>query len=232
MLHNTNKETISDTLRYHHFPKTKHVCLVENNSFIDKNSVMSDKNAGAFLFNKLVIEEKVDGAHTAVYFNSSRGMCTHIRNSVTNTRNCHIYKHFHQFISPLEEKLFNVLEYRYILYGEWCKYKFGVLYNKLPGPFLGFDIFDRDHKGFLSYERRNRILGKLGIPVVPEITIGSYCKTNLISMLRKSRFGDMDAEGIYLRWENGFSVLNRGKIINPKYLGTRDSKNHGVLNIM
>ena len=210
------------------FPKTKHALILavlfKEGGVVPRGGVMPTKIAKNFLRRKLVIEEKLDGLHTGISFDSDGNLLVHSRESFVSPKYRLNFESFGEFFEPLKDKLFEVLNDRYILYGEWCRPRYRVAYDGLPGPFIGFDVFDLVHKHFLSTHRRNHILLDLGIPQVPKITEGSYCELSITNMLSKSRFSNDDAEGLYLRWENGFSLIQRAQILNPKYVHLENDK--------
>jgi hypothetical protein len=111
--------------------------------------------AGRFL----VVEEKMDGANSALSFDSagrlqlqSRG---HYLNGGVRERQFHLLKTWaHRYTFELWE----VLQDRYVMYGEWLYAKHTVFYTDLPHYFMEFDILDKTNLTFLSTARRRELL--------------------------------------------------------------------------
>ena len=118
----------------------------------------------------LVIEEKMDGANSAISFTAtsqillqSRGhfLSGGPREAQFNLFKTWAYTHMAQ--------LFDVLTDRYIMYGEWLYAKHTIFYTDLPHYFLEFDIYDKQQEEFLSTERRQRLL--LDTPCVISVKV-------------------------------------------------------------
>jgi len=124
----------------------------------------------------LVIEEKMDGANCALRFDEngqlflqSRG---HFLTGGPRERQFHLFK---QWSYRYMQELYEVLEDRYILFGEWLYAKHTVFYTELPHYFLEFDIYDTARSIFLSTEQRRKLLRSLPFIVsVKVLTEGIY----------------------------------------------------------
>ncbi len=128
--------------------------------------------------------------------------------------------------------------------GEWCVAKHSIKYNKLPGYFIAFDLYDRREQKFFSRDRFHEILQGTGIPCAPVIASRSFgpypnavlqnIQTNkakkdnaFTSDVRtlldtKSRFttNDVLVEGVVLRIEDEDSkwLEHRVKIVRPDFV--------------
>lgn len=107
----------------------------------------------------LVVEEKMDGANSAVGFTTdgrlllqSRG---HYLTGGPHEQQFHIFKAWGNHYSG---ELWDVLGDRYVMYGEWLYAKHTVFYTDLPHYFLEFDVYDTTTGVFLSTERRRELL--------------------------------------------------------------------------
>ena len=151
------------------YPRTYHL----DGSGIQRDdedfSVISVANlAGRYV----VVEEKMDGANSAMSFDSdghlllqSRG---HYLTGGPREKQFYLFKAWtYSYVSQLWE----VLKDRYILYGEWLYAKHTVFYTDLPHYFLEFDIYDKDRDVFLSTERRKAFLAALPFVVSVEVLI-------------------------------------------------------------
>ena len=138
----------------------------------------------------LVVEEKIDGANTAISFSEDGELLLQSRGHyLTGGYRERHYNLMKQWANIHQDAFFEVLGTRYIMYGEWMYAKHTVYYDKLPHYFLEFDIFDRDEQIFLSTERRHEMLKDLPVVSVPVLKTGTFLnKEDLISLLGKSNY--------------------------------------------
>jgi len=196
----------------------------------------------------LVVEEKVDGANAGISFSKegdlllqSRG---HFLRGGPREKQWDLFK---QWSSHFETELFDILEDRYIMYGEWLYAKHTVWYNTLPHYFLEFDIYDKDKGIFLSTKRRNEVLKDSPVHSVPVLYEGEIKSTEQLKgliapSLYKSRdwLGELRkyasqqghdtqrieketyisdyAEGIYIKDEVGDETIGRFKYVRHDFL--------------
>lgn len=138
----------------------------------------------------IVVEEKVDGANSAVSFSpegelllQSRG---HFLTGGYRERHFNLMK---QWANVHRDAFYAVLGSRYIMYGEWLYAKHTVYYDALPHYFMEFDIFDRETGSFLDTRRRHEMLESLPVISVPVLAQGTFSnKDSLIALLGKSNF--------------------------------------------
>ena len=107
----------------------------------------------------LVVEEKCDGANSAISFSKegelflqSRG---HYLSGGYRERHFNLMK---QWANVHRDAFYQVLGGRYILYGEWMYAKHTVFYDSLPHYFMEFDIFDKEEEKFFSTRKRREFL--------------------------------------------------------------------------
>jgi hypothetical protein len=116
----------------------------------------------ALLGQFLVVEEKVDGANSAISFCGdgrlqlqSRG---HYLTGGEREQQFHLFKTWaHRYTLPLWEALSD----RYVLYGEWLYARHTIFYTDLPHYFLEFAILDRQSETFLDTRGRQQFLRQL-----------------------------------------------------------------------
>ena len=111
--------------------------------------------AGRFL----VVEEKMDGANSAVSFAPDGQLLLQSRGHYLTGGERE--KHFHllkAWANRYATELWDVLGERYVMYGEWLYAKHSVFYTDLPHYFLEFDVYDKTQDLFLSTERRQQLL--------------------------------------------------------------------------
>ena len=198
----------------------------------------------------VVVEEKVDGANTAVSFDRDGALLLQSRGHyLTGGYRERHYNLMKQWANIHQDAFFEVLGTRYIMYGEWMYAKHTVYYDKLPHYFLEFDIFDRDEQIFLSTERRHEMLKDLPVVSVPVLETGTFLnKEDLISLLGKSNYisenktqtlratserlgldverqvRETDAsdtmEGLYIKIEENGQVIDRLKYVRASFTQT------------
>lgn len=139
----------------------------------------------------IVIEEKIDGANSAVSFDDecnlllqSRG---HYLRGGYNERHYNLLK---QWANLNIDLLYSALGDRYIMYGEWMYAKHTVFYDALPDYFMEFDIYDREKKVFLDTDSRRKITEPMGIiSSVPVLARGVFkTKESILSYLGDSNY--------------------------------------------
>jgi RNA ligase-like protein len=204
----------------------------------------------------VVVEEKVDGANAGISAGGgtlrlqSRG---HFLTGGARERHFDLFKrwagaHRAAFVERLGE--------RYVCYGEWLYAKHTVFYDRLPGYFLEFDVLDRETGRFLSTEARRALLAGLplvSVPVlwqgiaarpsdIPDMVTRSLYKSErwregLVEAIRAEGLdperlrGETDpadeAEGLYVKVEEGGCVVARYKYIRASFLtAVIDSGSH------
>ena len=201
----------------------------------------------------LVVEEKIDGANTAISFSEDGELLLQSRGHyLTGGYRERHYNLMKQWANIHQDSFFAVLGTRYIMYGEWMYAKHTVYYDILPHYFLEFDIFDREEQIFLSTERRHEMLKDLPVVSVPVLKEGAFQnKEDLISLLGKSNFisenktetlratsaklgldverqvRETDAsdtmEGLYIKIEENGQVVDRLKYVRASFTQTVDN---------
>lgn len=204
---------------YFKFPSTPHLSVLENVTVRD-DKVLSTEDRGLFLKNILSVEEKIDGANLGISFDEAGGLILQNRGSILTKPYSGQWKKLDQWLQHREETFFDHLHAQYILFGEWCFARHSVGYNNLPDYFLGFDIFDKQDRQFLSIKKRNERFKEMDISAVPLIDQGIFSFQQLIELMGKSFFIDGPAEGIYLRHDEGEWLKDRAKLVRPEFIQT------------
>ena len=138
----------------------------------------------------IVIEEKIDGANSAVSFDGDGKLLLQSRGHYLDGgyRERH-YNLFKQWGNNHCDELFDVLGSRYIMYGEWLYAKHKVYYNALPHYFLEFDIFDKECGVYLDTGRRMEILDGSTVKSVPVLFDGVLTsREQLLAMIKRSNY--------------------------------------------
>ena len=198
----------------------------------------------------VVLEEKIDGANTAVSFTDdgelrlqSRG---HFLTGGYRERHYNLLK---QWGAIHKDRLHDVLGERYIMYGEWMYAKHTIYYDLLPHYFMEFDVLDRETGKFLDTPSRHELLKNLPVCSVPVLASGSFKNMDeILSFLGDSLFisknhienlredagrlsldadrvcRETDAsrtmEGIYIKVEENGEVVDRMKYVRASFLQT------------
>lgn len=152
------------------FPRTPHL----EGSRLQKGDDASDQVALRSLAGRhSVLEEKVDGANSAVSFSDAAALLLQSRGHyLVGGGSERQFNAFKPWAAAHEDALLRVLEDRYVMYGEWCYAKHSIFYDCLPHYFNEFDIYDRQTGKFLSTGRRRALLTGLPIVQVPVLYEG------------------------------------------------------------
>lgn len=200
--------------------------------------------AGRFL----VVEEKMDGANSAISFDAdgrlwmqSRG---HFLTGGAREKHFDALKPWaHANADALRERL----GARYVMYGEWLFAKHTVYYDALPHHFLEFDVLDTEEQVFLSTARRRELLAGTPVSSVPVLAERSFRRLDeLVALVGPStmktpswrthleetaRSKELDVErvlretdpsdemeGLYLKVEENGQVVARYKWVRKSFL--------------
>lgn len=227
------------------YPRTQHL---EGSRLQPGDEDLSQIRFSEIVGRHLVVEEKCDGANSAISFSEegklllqSRG---HYLTGGYRERHFNLMK---QWANAHKEIFYQVLGSRYIMYGEWVYAKHTVFYNLLPHYFLEFDIFDRNSGIFLDTPSRRQLTKQMPIVSVPVLAEGvfteqrklldllgpsSYISGDHIRCLRKiSEELGLDAdrqcretdssgmmEGLYIKIEENGQVMERLKYVRTSFL--------------
>lgn len=201
----------------------------------------------------IVVEEKIDGANSAVSFDRDGTLLLQSRGHyLTGGWRERHYNLFKQWASAHRDGLYAVLGARYIMYGEWMYAKHTVYYDALPHYFLEFDVLDREAGRFLDTPSRHDLLKPLPVVSVPVLGQGEFRdRGTLLALLGPSRYitqahiehlredsrrlgldeerqcRETDAsntmEGLYLKVEEGGQVVERLKYVRASFTQTVDA---------
>lgn len=208
----------------------------------------------------IVVEEKVDGANAAISFDKSGQIRLQSRGHylIGGAREKH-FNLFKQWANTHASLFWEVLENRYILFGEWLYAKHTVFYDALPHYFLEYDVFDLQQQVFLSTASRQKLLSGLPLVSVPILFTGeiqSY--KQLLGFLGKSHYQTPDylerfcqicrekgldierslqqtdqsfvMEGLYIKVESDDLTIDRYKYVRSSFLTTIQQSDSHWLN--
>ena len=179
------------------YPRTQHI---EGSRLGVGDEDLSQIRFEEILGRPIVIEEKVDGANTAISFSGEGQLLLQSRGHyLTGGHREKHYSLFKTWASTYTDPFWEVLRDRYIMYGEWLYAKHTVYYDLLPHYFLEFDIFDRKEEVFLSTERRRELIRDLPVHSVPVLAKGVFHHPKeVLKYLTRSNYIS-DAHGENLR---------------------------------
>ena len=133
------------------YPRTPHL---EGSRLQLGDEDLSQVRFAAIKGRHLVLEEKVDGANSAISFDNEGNLLLQSRGHyLTGGARERHYDLMKQWANVHRDLFWNVLSSRYIMYGEWMYAKHSIYYDALPHYFLELDILDREtglylHVGF------------------------------------------------------------------------------------
>jgi hypothetical protein len=117
----------------------------------DPEAVQFSALAGKFLY----MEEKVDGTGVVIFFDNELTPRIWHRGSPATSKE---FNKLHDWVNVHQDNLFDLLEDRYLLFGEWMLRKHHIYYDRLPSYFLESDIYDQKTGTFLSTMAREDLL--------------------------------------------------------------------------
>ncbi|MBO4286543.1 MAG: RNA ligase family protein [Kiritimatiellae bacterium] len=133
---------------------------------------------------RLVVEEKCDGANSAVSFDTDGTLLLQSRGHyLTGGPRERHYDLLKKWASVHKARFHEILGSRYILYGEWMYAKHSIYYDALPHYFLEFDVFDRERGVFLDTPTRRTLLAPLPVVPAPVIARRSFATLDELKSL-------------------------------------------------
>lgn len=203
---------------------------------------------GAIRGRHLVVEEKCDGANSAISFDGYGELLLQSRGHyLTGGYRERHYDLLKQWANVHREVFHEVLGSRYVMYGEWMYAKHSVYYDALPHYFLEFDILDRESGCFLDTPSRRRLTERMPVVSVPVLKEGEFSdQQELLDLIGPSLYirpGHMERlraycgkegldadrqcretegsglmEGLYLKVEENGCVTERLKYVRASFM--------------
>ena len=236
---------MSDDYSIIKYPRTPHI---EGSRLQPGDEDLSQVPFSQIAGRHIVIEEKIDGANTAVSFTPQGELRLQSRGHfLTGGYREKHYNLFKQWATVQRDLLWRSLSCRYVMYGEWLYAKHSIYYDALPHYFMEFDILDRETGRFLDTPSRREITG--GMPVCSAAVLAEgrfdaisdvlkylgdsrYITADHIAHLRQAaqREGldadricrETDArptmEGLYIKVEENGEVTERVKFVRGTFL--------------
>jgi ATP-dependent RNA circularization protein (DNA/RNA ligase family) len=199
------------------FPTTTHLLWLGNSPARD-DKLLTCAEAEAFLRHPVVIEEKVDGANLGLSFDSNGDLLVQNRGNLIERGTKGQFAPLWAWLKEHEAALFDTLEDRLILFGEWCYARHSIHYTRLPDWFLSFDVYEKGGKCFLATGKRNEIVSRIPLATVPRVTRGVFSLNEVSRLIGQSSLYDGPMEGIYLRHESESCLIQRAKIVRAEFV--------------
>ena len=229
------------------YPRTPHI---QGSRLQPGDEDLSQRPFSDIAGKSVVLEEKIDGANSAVSFTENGELRLQSRGHfLTGGYRERHYDLLKQWAVVQQNKLYEVLGSRYIMYGEWMYAKHSIYYDMLPHYFMEFDVLDRETNKFLDTPSRHELLKNLPVCHVSVLASGKfnsldevlkylgdskYISENHIKHLREDagKLGldadqicrETDAsrtmEGIYIKIEENGEVVDRMKFVRNTFLQT------------
>ena len=194
----------------------------------------------------IVIEEKLDGANSAVSFSEDGELLLQSRGHylMGGPRERH-FAMLKTWATSLMQDLHDILGHRYVMYGEWMYAKHTVFYDRLPHYFHEFDVYDREEgvseharascppRGTRRGERARALRGSCTVRSPPPLAgaaravqvphLASEPRSrraphgqHLDKVLAQTEDCDL-SEGLYVKWEQQGVVAGRYKYVRPGF---------------
>jgi hypothetical protein len=228
------------------YPRTQHL---EGSKLQKGDEDLSQVSFASLKGKTIVVEEKFDGANTGLSFTEDYDLLLQSRGHyLVGGAGEAEFNQLKVWSRAHEDMLLNMLEDRYIMYGEFMVSKHTVFYDRLPHIFLEFDIYDKASERFLSTPERRKLIGNkpiISVPVVyqgiaptssevlqklvkPSLSKSPWWKENFVKRVKEANY-DLDrawketdqtnlSEGLYIKVEDETGVVQRLKWVRPGFL--------------
>ncbi|PQO26513.1 RNA ligase family protein [Blastopirellula marina] len=209
------------------YPRTPHLF---GSKGTDDDKHLGEAESKALIADpSLIVEEKLDGTNVGVHFSDAGELVLQCRGHLITEGMHPQYDLFKQWAAVKRLVLEEMLENRYLLFGEWVYARHSVHYRKLSHYFYEFDIYDKRQEVFLDLKHRLELLEGRGIQTVPVVHTGALARKALEPLIGPSQFDsrfenpitndtDNRMEGLYLRTEANGAVTARAKVVRPEFV--------------
>ncbi|TWT38981.1 RNA ligase family protein [Blastopirellula retiformator] len=209
------------------YPRTPH--LFGSQGTADDKHLGEAESTKLIADPSLIVEEKLDGTNVGIHFSDAGELVLQCRGHLITEGMHPQYDLFKQWAMVKRQVLEEMLENRFLLFGEWVYAKHSIHYRQLSHYFFEFDIYDKRHGVFLDLQRRLARLEGSGVQTVPVVHTGSLRRSDLEKQIGASRFDssfenpftgktDNRMEGLYVRTEAEGAVTARAKFVRPEFV--------------
>jgi hypothetical protein len=138
---------------------------------------------------RLVVEEKLDGANTAIRMTRDGRMLLQSRGHYLAGGDLEQFDLFKAWAETHRWWLRDILGHRYVVYGEWLHKKHTVFYDQLPHYFMEFDVLDTESGHFLATSLRRHMFDGAPMVAVPVLHDGPVSSPSALqSLVRPSLY--------------------------------------------
>ena len=243
--------------RLHKYPRTPHLTGSRLQPGDEDLRVVSLEHLEGV---RLVVEEKLDGANSAISFGEDGRLLLQSRGHFLDggPRESH-FGLLKAWAGSVQGRLREALGSRYVMYGEWLYAKHTIFYDALPHYFFEFDVLDKLAGEFLSTAARRELLKDVPVLSAPVLYTGPTPNAERLAALVKSSafqskrwresltevceargldagraLRETDAaglmEGLYIKVEEGGRVTERFKFVRPSFTQAVDDSGEHWLN--
>jgi len=215
----------------HKFPRTSHLF---GSSKVDRDDLILNEDISLKLLSSkdILLQEKIDGSNLGISFDKNGNPLFQHRGSYIDPIEDIEFHKLVEWYKFHEEELFDILEDKKILFGDWSYYTHSVPYERLPSFFLAFDIFEKDNERFLSQKSLKNILERTNIEILPIIKTGLPLKVGdnqqtsfgydtflevLKNLMGISHYGPDLMEGFYVRIDGDNYNKQRAKYVRKGF---------------
>lgn len=233
------------------YPRTPHIegsALQPGDDGSDRMSIQDLREK--YRSSRFVTEEKLDGANCGISFSDNLDLILQSRGHILmgGAREAQ-FGPLKSWASHQEAVLLEILEDRFIMYGEWMFARHTMFYDQLPHYFFEFDIFDKKEAIFLSTQARHALLAGSPILSVPVLSQdwpkSGKALSDLVQKplyrsdnwrdaltaeaeragacpeqsLRQAGCSDL-SEGLYIKIEEGGETVARYKLVRESFVQT------------
>lgn len=206
---------MSEFFRY---PHTPHIAWL-GDGFPRDDKVLGPDDAASLLEGNVIVEEKLDGANLGFSISPDGLLRAQNRGQFLSPPFTGQFARLGNWLASHEDRLFDALSCRLVVFGEWCTARHSLDYDRLPDWWLMFDVYDRVSGRFWSTARRNELAAELEVSVVPCLHRGHANMEQLRIWLtnEQSRFRIGEVEGLVIRKEDALWLSACAKLVHPAF---------------
>jgi ATP-dependent RNA circularization protein (DNA/RNA ligase family) len=199
------------------FPPTPH--LKSSSSVTRRDKILPPSERIEFLQNKLVIEEKLDGANIGISIGDEGIIRVQNRGSILSPPYRGQFSRLNSWLEIHRSQLETALKANIILFGEWCAAQHSIHYSSLPDLFILFDVYDLKNKAFWSVFRRDALAKNHDFKIPKRFDLKSQDIHKLSEFVNDatSKFSDTHIEGIVLRQDDRLWNIRRAKLVRVDF---------------
>jgi len=183
-----------------------------------EDKLLDEAEREAFFGVPVTVEEKVDGANVGVSFDAEGNLWLQSRGHYLSGGDHAQFSLLWPWAYERRDVLWGALGERLILFGEWCYARHSIAYDALPDYLLAFDVYDREARRFYNVARRDALVGRIGLELVPRVYSGVLRDLSALrGLLGESAVGAVPVEGLYVRVDSGEWLEHRAKLVRAEF---------------